>query len=112
VGFGSCGPARDASLNHAGEIYTLYVLPDFHDLGIGRRLLRGLFDRLATRGMDSALVWVLADNPSRFFYESMGGRRVAERDERVWGTVLTEAAYGWTDFRILGVRHDAQRRKS
>ncbi len=112
VGFGSCGPAREASLGHAGELYTLYVLPEYHDVGIGRRLLDGLFGRLLAGGMGSALVWVLADNPSRFFYEAMGGRRVAERDESMWGTVLKEAAYGWTDFRIVGVRHDAQRRRS
>lgn len=111
VGFGSCGPAREASLQHAGEIYTLYVLPEYHERGIGRRLLHGLFDCLLARGMDSALVWVLADNPSRFFYECMGGRRVAQRDENIWGTMLREAAYGWSDFRIVGVRHDAQRRR-
>ena len=95
LGFGSCGPARDGSLRHAGEIYTLYVLPQYQDLGIGRALLNGLFDCLLERGMESAIVWVLADNPSRFFYETMGGRRVAERDEQLWGTVLGEAAYGW-----------------
>ncbi len=101
LGFGSCGPAREGSLHHAGEIYTLYVLPEYQDLGIGRGLLRGLFDCLLARGMESAMVWVLADNPSRFFYETMGGRRVAERDERLWGTVLGEAAYGWPDLRAV-----------
>ncbi len=110
VGFGSCGPGRGAPFALAGEIYTLYVQPDYQDLGIGRALLHGLFDCLLARDMDSALVWVLADNPSRFFYESMGGRRVAERDERLWGTVLAEAAYGWPDLRAARTGHHAQRR--
>ena len=100
VGFGSCGPARDPSLGYGGEVYTLYVHPDHQDRGLGRALLRGLFDRLLARAMDSAMVWVLADNPSRFFYETMGGTRVAERDENMWGTVLGEAAYGWSDLRV------------
>lgn len=110
VGFGSCGPVRNASLKHKGEVYTLYVHPDHQDLGIGRALLHGLFDCLLARGMDSAMVWVLADNPSRFFYESMGGRRVAVRDECLWGTVLGEAAYGWSDLRAALTGHHAQRR--
>jgi hypothetical protein len=38
---------------------------------------------------------VLADNPSRFFYERMGGKRAGERDEQLWGAKLHELAYGW-----------------
>lgn len=110
LGFGSCGPARDPSLRHKGEVCTLYVLPQHHDLGIGRALLHGMFDCLLARGMDSAVVWVLAENPSRFFYETMGGRRVAERNECMWGTVLSEAAYGWPDLRAVRTSHLAQRR--
>jgi hypothetical protein len=40
---------------------------------------------------------VLAQNPSRFFYEAMGGRRVGERMESLWGLELPEIAYGWPD---------------
>ena len=42
------------------------------------------------------MIWVLADNPARFFYERMGGRRVGERDERLWGALLHEIGYGWS----------------
>jgi hypothetical protein len=44
---------------------------------------------------------VLADNPARFFYEAMGGRRIRERDERLWGVDLHEAAYGWRDLETI-----------
>jgi ribosomal protein S18 acetylase RimI-like enzyme len=97
VGFGSCGPARRTGLSHTGEVYTLYVLPEYQDRGIGRELLIAMFGALRVREMDSAMVWVLAENPSRFFYETMGGQRVAERDEKAWNVVLREAAYGWSD---------------
>ncbi len=96
VGFGSCGRNRLRRLDYTGEIYTLYVLPDFHGRGLGRQLLEGLFDSLIGQDHDSTLLWVLATNPSRFFYEAMGGRRIAERDERMWGRhALHEVAYGW-----------------
>jgi ribosomal protein S18 acetylase RimI-like enzyme len=104
VGFGSCGEARATGLPQAGEIFTLYVSPEFQDHGVGRAILLKLFDTLIDRGLTSALVWVLAQNPSRFFYEAMGGRRIAERKERLWNTVLPQTAYGWDDLRLVRMR--------
>ena len=99
VGFGSCGPARTATLPYRGEVHTLYVLADFRGAGTGAGLLRGLFGALTERGYSSALVWVLADNPARYFYAAMGGVVVAERDEALWGKTVRQAAYGWTDLK-------------
>ncbi len=95
VGFGSCGRARGTGLAYDGEVFTLYVLPDHQGAGIGKRLLGALFQGLLERGMRSAVIWVLDRNPARFFYEAMGGRRVAERTQKLWGATLPEAAYGW-----------------
>jgi ribosomal protein S18 acetylase RimI-like enzyme len=100
IGFGSCGAARQTILPHAGEIYTLYVAPSHQEQGAGRALMQGLFTALAESGLTSAVVWVLAGNPSRFFYEALGGRRIAERSERLWGTLLDQVAYGWDDVRV------------
>ena len=97
VGFGSCGRARAATLPYRGEVYTLYVLADFRGTGLGKRLLQGLFGALTKRGYRSALVWVLADNPARYFYQAMGGQLIAERDEALGGRSLRQTAYGWTD---------------
>ena len=97
VGFGSCGRARGSDLPYAGEVYTLYVHPDFQEMAIGRRLLDALFHGLLEHGFRSALVWVLAGNQARFFYQAMGGTHVAVRTERLWGTALKEMAYGWAD---------------
>jgi ribosomal protein S18 acetylase RimI-like enzyme len=101
VGFGSCGEARPTGLPPAGEIFTLYVAPEHQGQGIGRAVLYRLFDTLADHGLNSALVWVLAGNPSRFFYEAMGGRRIAERVERLWDQPMPQAAYGWDDVRSV-----------
>jgi GNAT superfamily N-acetyltransferase len=96
VGFASAGPNRAPVLPFAGEVQTLYVLTDWQNLGIGRQLLQGCFARLADNGLGSAVIWVLADNPSRFFYERMGGKRAGEREENLWGARLHEIAYGWS----------------
>jgi ribosomal protein S18 acetylase RimI-like enzyme len=96
VGFGSCGPCR-GDRRFLGEVFTLYVGPDWQNQGIGRRLLVSLFSRLVGIGRPSAMIWVLHDNPARFFYERLGGRRVSRRAVLVGGTAVEADAYGWSN---------------
>jgi ribosomal protein S18 acetylase RimI-like enzyme len=96
IGFGSCGPNRSDRF-FAGEVFTLYVAPDWQNQGIGRRLLLTLFRRLVSTGRRSAIVWVLRDNPSRFFYERLGGQQVSRKGLAVGGTSIAAIAYGWRD---------------
>ena len=95
VGFGSCGGARGQP--GSGEIFSLYVAPDWQGQGIGRLLLEALFARLHESSLNQAVIWVLSGNPARFFYEALGGRRIAERKERFAGVDLAEAGYAWGD---------------
>lgn len=97
VGFGNCGSQRDGSLPFAGEIFTLYVMPDAQNRGIGKQLIGALFERLVHNGKQSALIWVIRANPSRFFYEHLGGRFVLTRRIRVGGELVEAIAYGWPD---------------
>src|SRR6266849_3252283 len=95
-GFGSCGPNR-GDRRFAGEVFTLYVAPDWQNQGIGRRLLIALFRRLVAVGCSSAIVWVLRENPARFFYERLGGHQVSRKPLAVGGTAIEATAYGWRD---------------
>ena len=101
VGFASCGRATGNPFGIEGEIHTLYVLPDFQEQGLGRRLLCGALAALKRAGRRSAFLWVLAANPARFFYEAMGGTRIGERQEELWQTHLQELAYSWPDLERL-----------
>ncbi len=83
------------------ELSTLYLLKSAQGRGTGRALLRALAAELAARGNRSLLLWVLANNPARAFYEHLGGAVVGERQEKVSGAVLNEVAYGWSDLRAL-----------
>ena len=98
LGFGSCGPSR-GERRFAGEVFTLYVAPDWQNRGIGRSLLIALFRRLVAVERPSALVWVLWDNPGRFFYERLGGRQIGRKFFSVAGERVEAAAYGWPDLR-------------
>ncbi len=98
VGFSGCGRARRSLMGGGvadGEIDTLYVLDDFRERGIGRRLLRAAGAHLAAVGCGSAMLWVLRDNPSRWFYQRLGGRPVGWELTRVGGTAVAQMALVW-----------------
>ena len=78
-----------------GEIETLYVLDDWRDRGVGRRLIRTGAAHLAAAGSRAAFLWVLRNNPSRWFYQRLGGKAVAEADTRVAGVAVPQLAYAW-----------------
>lgn len=102
VGFASVGPARKAPRGSEpagrwGEVFTLYVLPDWQEQGVGRMLLTNGFAELVERGFDAALLWVVAGNPSRFFYEAMGGKAIARDVEKFAGAPIEEICYAWPE---------------
>lgn len=100
VGFTTVGPARTPGLGE-GEIETLYVLDDWREQGIGRRLLRGGAEALRAQGCSSAFLWVLRDNPTRFFYRHLGGRLAMAGETRIAGTRVPQVAYVWNPIEKL-----------
>ena len=105
VGLCSLGRARDRALGFEGEVYTLYVDPAFLGRGAGRALLCGAFEALKVRQLRSCLIWAHARNNACFFYEAMGGRRIATRTTRLMGELTPEIGFGW---RRLTARRQAR----
>lgn len=101
VGFGSCGRSRDRGLPFDGEVYTIYLLDEFHGVGVGRRLFAELSQEVSEHQGDSMIVWALKTNPARFFYEALGGRIVARRSGWLGGAPIEEVCYGWDDLSEL-----------
>jgi ribosomal protein S18 acetylase RimI-like enzyme len=101
VGFSSGGPERSGDEVYRGEIYALYVSPAYQRRGIGRRLVGASARRLLQAGTGNLLVWVLSANPSRQFYERLGGQLVREREIEIGGVSLPEVGYGWADLEAL-----------
>lgn len=99
AGFASCGPARHEKGSRRspndGEIFTLYVDPDRQGEGVGRELLMRCLEVLHGENRRNAIVWVLAENQARFFYEALGAQRIAQRQEAFAGTELEMAGYVW-----------------
>lgn len=100
VGFITGGMSRRPTVAE-GEVETLYLLDDFRERGIGRRLMRAMASHLASLGAESAFAWVLQDNPARWFYARLGAR-LAAREEMVFaGQRTTQLAYAWEPIHTL-----------
>jgi hypothetical protein len=51
------------------------------------------------------VIWAHAKNNARFFYETMGGRPVAERTARMMGDMVPEVAFGWKTLALAERSH-------
>jgi len=100
VGYGSCGDQRTSILldyGFTGEISELYVLRSAQRQGVGSGLMMAMARELLERGHLGGSLWVLSENwVARRFYESLGGRLVAQKRSG-----LAEVAYGWSDLQRL-----------
>jgi ribosomal protein S18 acetylase RimI-like enzyme len=96
VGFATAGRARFHGPAEA-EIETLYVDDDWRERGIGRRLMAQAARSLAAPpfACRSLFLWVLSDNPSRWFYERLGGRPVLRAMTSVGGEAVPQTAMVW-----------------
>lgn len=96
AGYANYGRNRARSLQYDGEIYEIYLRPEFQGLGFGRRLFTAARRDLAQSGIKSLVVWALADNESAVgFYRALGGRAVARSSEKFGDKVLDKVAYAW-----------------
>ena len=112
IGFASGGPERGGDPDHTGEVYAIYLLEGYQRHGLGRHLTSTLVQCLVHAGMPSLLLWVLAANPCRGFYEALGGQRLYDKQVLIGGTPLVEVAYGWQDARALIVEPLGERERS
>jgi ribosomal protein S18 acetylase RimI-like enzyme len=96
AGYANYGRNRARSLTYDGEIYELYLRPEFQGLGFGRRLFTATRRDLGQSGFKSLVVWALSDNdPAVEFYRALGGRAVARSSERFGACTLDKVAFAW-----------------
>jgi ribosomal protein S18 acetylase RimI-like enzyme len=108
VGFANGGPERECQEAGRGELYALYVHPDWQRQGIGNLLVAALTEWLHQGRFVRLLVLVLADNPARAFYESLGGVLAERRMISMGKQTLEEVAYRWSDLGTLIERRPAR----
>ena len=95
-GYASYGRNRVPGLPYEGEIFELYLAPEFQGLGFGKRLFEAARKDLSEYGLETMLVWALADNErATDFYRRLGGHVARRAEERFGGEVRDRIAFGF-----------------
>jgi GNAT superfamily N-acetyltransferase len=96
VGYATLGPSRMRSLPYKGEIYEIYLLPEYQGLGLGSRLFQAARRMLGDLNFNGLAVRALRANEGAVaFYRRLGGHTVVETGERIGDTVLPVLVFGW-----------------
>jgi GNAT superfamily N-acetyltransferase len=101
VGFAIGGPERNADLIYLGELYAIYILPEYQGKGLGRRLCTVVARRLLKAGMNSMLIWMLNGNPADGFYRAMGGVPRREMNVTIGDGIYRQTGYAWLNIKPL-----------
>lgn len=96
AGYATIGRNRARELRQEGEIYELYLRPEYQGIGLGTRLFAEARARLRGHGLKGLVVWALEENAGALdFYASTGGRDVAEGVEVFDQKALRKVAFVW-----------------
>ena len=96
AGYATLGRNRARELPQQGEIYELYLRPEYQGIGLGTRLFAAARAQLAAHGLKGLVVWALEDNSGALaFYAGAGGRDVAEGVEVFEQRALRKVAFVW-----------------
>jgi ribosomal protein S18 acetylase RimI-like enzyme len=96
AGYATIGKNRARELSQQGEIYELYLLPEYQGIGLGSRLFSAAKAKLAESGLRGLVVWALEENAGALsFYEGAGGRDIAEGVEVFEQKALKKVAFVW-----------------
>jgi ribosomal protein S18 acetylase RimI-like enzyme len=96
VGFLTLGACRDPDVegSSTGEIWGIYILPEYWRRGFGKYLCKQGQNLLASQGFVAATLWVLeANNRARRFYEVMGFKTDGSKKELTPGIPLNAIRY-------------------
>lgn len=97
AGYATLGLNRAKALPQEGEIYELYLRPEYQGIGLGYTLFHESRRLLKSLGCSGLVAWCLEDseNASRFF-RAQGGRDVAEGMEDFDGIELKKIGFAWS----------------
>ncbi len=89
--------SKDANGNNRGEITMVYVLDRFQGEGIGFKLIQKSVKTFIKSNINSMVMWVLKDNPSNGFCESLGGEPKETKLVQLGTLDYVSIGYVWKD---------------
>lgn len=96
VGFAKGNKHQSDELpGYHGELNKIYLLREYQRRGIGRRLMGHVARRFLNQGIDTMVLFGIAQNPSCAFHEALGGEKLYAKNGEFHG------GYGWRDLHQL-----------
>lgn len=96
AGYTTIGLNRARALPYDGEIYEIYLRPEYQGVGLGRRLFGESRRLLKSLGCKGLVVWCLEDSEHAVrFLRSHGGADLAEGMEDFDGKSLKKIGFVW-----------------
>ena len=92
IGYISGGRERSGKSPFEGELYAIYLLKDCQRKGIRE---------MRNQHITNMLVWVIEENPSKCFYELIGGKPFFKEKLIISGKELQEVGYGWPSLDLV-----------
>jgi L-amino acid N-acyltransferase YncA len=95
------GFAKGLHYNHSdlpmfsGEVNKIYLLRQYHRLGLGKKLLCAVVNRFLSEDINSMVLFGIPQNPSGYFHEAMGAKKLLNKKGGFDG------GYGWYDLQQL-----------
>lgn len=98
IGFADGSATKeDEYPTYEGDVTCIYFYQEYQGMGYGKKLLLALFEAFKTKGYQNAIVKVLEDNNSKYFYESLGAKQIDEVEVPQYGDGLTLLVYAWEE---------------
>ena len=96
AGYATLGLNRARALPQEGEVYEIYLRPEYQGIGLGRLLFGEAKNLLRSLGCKGLVVWCLEDShlADRFF-RMAGGSDICEGMEDFGGKSLRKIGYIW-----------------
>ncbi|MBV1704854.1 MAG: GNAT family N-acetyltransferase [Hyphomicrobiales bacterium] len=96
AGYASYGRNRMPALAFGGEIFELYLSPEYQGAGLGARMFEAARTDLNAHGFPTFVVWALGDNDRAIaFYQRRGGAVVRRARERFGDETRERVAFGF-----------------
>jgi len=86
-----------------GEIYALYIHPDYFHKRVGTALFKKACENLAEKKLTSMILWAMKKNKRACaFYDKMGGERVGKKRIEIGEkSYADESCFAWKDVRKI-----------
>lgn len=95
IGFANGSKRKDNNEGDSIDLTSIYLLETYQGKGIGKMLLKELFEHFKEEGYKTVYVEVLEANKTCLFYEYYGAELVDTIQIRIAGKQLNESVYCW-----------------